>query len=270
MPCVARTETTASDDQTRALPGVQALRSQLSIPRNALALDWVAARWQPGRAVRQRDLHFNPTRVKREALEACLPYQREGLNRALKSQGFHLHWAPGAGKTLGALIWALAECEGRVLFLTRGGAVGTIASECQRWTNARVQICRGEEPRKRRVRVPGKRSGKLKWGVAEVDASAVMDSTADIFICGYEVLPFWIEYFEQISITSCVLDEVHRVKSRLRSQKRIDAEGHVFYVKLNNQASAAQSHSGWPGRLSHVVLLPPVAQSPAALAAPTI
>ena len=223
------------------VPGIQAN----VVPRNALGLDYVQKIWQPRGGERRLSLAYAPTvRLQPAALQALLPYQKEGITAAIRSQGFHLHWAPGAGKTLGALVWALCSPGGRVLFLTRAATLGTIAAEVARWTRVQSQLCRGQNPRLKRVRVPGKRrkdgSFRQKWGTVEVDPAEVFEPDATVLICSYEVLPFWIDSFENIApFSAVVFDEVHRVKGRKRTDRRIGPDGRPFYVPLKNQAASA-------------------------------
>lgn len=66
--------------------------------------------------------------LKPEIWEWCVPYQRDGVARAVARQNYHFWWACGAGKSLAALIWGLSF-RNPILIFCRASARGQWVSD---------------------------------------------------------------------------------------------------------------------------------------------
>lgn len=151
-------------------------------------------------------------------------YQREGVATALALPGGsgHLWWAPGAGKTLGAIVWALAAGPAITVVVTKSAVRNQWAREVERFTKGvHVEVLEGRDP---------------------CDLSVLSHTLPAFFILGYEVLPAWIEQLEALGPLSVVFDESHKVKSHRRWDPVLKADGSTEKVKYNlkdNIAGAA-------------------------------
>jgi len=72
--------------------------------------------------------------------DRLLPFQRQGIARVIQTGSGFLWWPPGAGKTAGAIAWALAAPfdpvhPGAVLTITKAAVRRQWAREIERWSN---------------------------------------------------------------------------------------------------------------------------------------
>lgn len=156
-------------------------------------------------------------------------YQRRGVAAVLAMPGGsgHLWWSAGSGKTLGAIVWALAS-PGRTVVVTKAAVRGQWRAEVERFTTERVTLVEGE-----------------KASELGVDDRFVVIS--------YEILPAWIAALEawgrglQIPI-SVVFDESHKVKSHKRWDATPDGDDKVKFNLKENVAAAAHRLSKLAGR----------------------
>ena len=157
-------------------------------------------------------------------------YQFSALCHALTRRDAALWHVVGAGKTRVALTWGLLIGR-KLLYCTRASARRTAEAEVAKWTNVKAQVLMGTNPFMREGFVPGKRKALIK-GFVPTDAP--LDTDADVYIIGYEVLPFWAHTLAAAmrgNSWSLVFDEIHHVKSYKRNR---GADGSL------NRAAAAK------------------------------
>lgn len=159
-----------------------------------------------------------------------LPWHRGLLMQYQHHPSVHLWWAPGAGKTVGALAWGLLD-PGRILFCTRSGARRTIVADAKRFTTASYFVLEGTK----KVELPDVR----------------------IVITGWDTLTDHVDSIMKWGPTTFIADEVHRVKNYRRLNavpRRDDAGGYIhnedgsiktdFEWKNSMAAAAAQITRG--------------------------
>ena len=102
---------------------------RVDAPAAATAPTWdsCAARWESAGEVQP----WTPAFV--------LPYQRDGIALAIGRRSAHLWWPGGSGKTLAAILWALAE-PGAVVVVTKAATRLQYASEVSRFTGLRACV----------------------------------------------------------------------------------------------------------------------------------
>lgn len=168
-------------------------------------------------------------------------YQQEFLAFASNKSGVCAWHSVGSGKTLSSLAWALAA-PGPVLYLTTAAARYTALAEIEKWTTCKAQLLTGENPYYRKERVygqkevwekyrgPSERTGREVWlkrrsikqtssiQEVEIEFSQILDSQASVFICTYEILPYWQPFLERLlpKPFSLVFSEIHRLKGQKR------------------------------------------------------
>lgn len=212
-----------------AVPGVRISRAgKLIVPENALDL--------VQRKFAQNRLPFTPRPLSSNLapINYCSPYdngvhrwldtgergftltayQRKAGEAWARKNGVLFWWPPGAGKTVGALLWA-RSVTGKVVYLTRASAKRQAIREIQRFSDLKVVEVKGEKP----------------W---EPDLSA------DVVVCGWEVLPHQVRSLIAFGAVTLIGDEVHRVKNPKRWEAVQGAqEGEVDFIRTNNITGAA-------------------------------
>jgi hypothetical protein len=182
-----------------------------------------------GQVPRPMEMRQTITGMDKEWPGYLLPWQSDFILKRGHFPGSHLWWAPGSGKTLSEIHWALLS-EGRIIVVTRSAATRTIAADIRRFTTASYFILEGEKKQH-------------------------IDTGTRILIIGWAVLRHHVETLLEWNPTSVVFDEVHRGKShkRLIAVPRRDSEGnHLFndrgelvmdFHARDNMTSAAKALS---------------------------
>lgn len=147
------------------------------------------------------------------------PYQRAGVLFGALRPGTHFWWSPGAGKTLGAIVWAcLGPRAHKTVFVTRAAARKTIANEVQKYTTLKPQILMGMEP-------------------------TPIDGDTNIVVVGWETLPAHVQTLIKWGPHSVIYDEAHKGKSHKRFEAIPQEDGGVVFKRKENIASAAEQLS---------------------------
>jgi superfamily II DNA or RNA helicase len=196
-----------------ALPGLRVTRGGVTAPTNAA---WLAHEYLAGLGVGFKG--FPPRAAPPRSARLALPYLREwvpafltsyqkaGVQTALAMPGEsgHFHWSAGSGKTLGALVWALAAGNRLTVVVTKAAIRGTWAREIETYCQGvEWKVLTGEKPE-----------------IPSIDLSAPV-----ILVTGYDTLPAWISILEKLKPTSLVLDEIHHVKSHKRWNAEVKLGG---------------------------------------------
>ena len=195
------------------IPGVKVAASSASAPENCA---WLVGELLSAMGLRYAlaaPKRFTP-RTAKAALpylrkwvpEFLTPYQREGPLRILSLPGEngHLWWSAGAGKTLGALIWALAAGTRLTVVVTKAGIRPTWVRQIEEYTQG------------------------VEWLVPEgrevtIDLLLPRSDVPRIIVTGYDTLPDWIGTIEKLFPTSVIFDEIHKVKSHKRWTAEVGA-----------------------------------------------
>jgi hypothetical protein len=223
-----------------AIPGIGYWRRNVvTAPRNAA---WLAERILADHHVRILRIQVPPrprvitdTDIKavpelREGiLDTLTPYQWEGPKRFGLGDGM-LWWGCGSGKTRAALIWALLH-YGKILFVTRASARGTIKRETETVTTVHPTV--------------------LLHGVDPIPDSA------RIVIVSWEALPLHLAKLMTWEPHSIVWDEAHMGKGWKRWDATPVADGtagsvegdtgRVLFAPAKNRGGAAMQLA----RLAH-------------------
>jgi len=182
----------------RTLPGV---RATLETPGGALPVASSGA---------QGDGHA----LRPGILTSLRAYQVAGVSWAVNQDGAALIWPPGAGKTLGGILWALAA-PGPVVCVTRAGARETIAREVRRATTIEPCVLLGARARP-------------------------MSSDVRFVVAAWETLPAHVETLAALRPASVVWDELHYGRAG-RTHRRVPMpDGTYARRDLENIASAAR------------------------------
>lgn len=143
-------------------------------------------------------------------------YQREGVKSVLAlpgENGFFV-WSAGAGKTLGALVWALAAGSRLAVVVTKAAIRPTWTREIETYTRGvEWQVLEGEKG----IQVPA------HFSISE--KGPALYTKPLILVTGYDTLPAWIEYLERLKPTSVIFDESHKAKSRKRWNAEVETSG---------------------------------------------
>ncbi len=172
----------------------------------------------------------------RDDVPDLVQYQWNALDFALHRRDAALWHVVGSGKTRTLLSWALLTGT-KVLYCTRASARRSVAAEIEKWTTVKYQICTGQDPYLQPQLVPHKRQpNRMVSKILPVEVP--LDRDALIYVCGYEILPYWAETFlsfMQGKAWSVVFDEVQHVKSYKRAAKKNSETGKTTF---NRAASA--------------------------------
>ncbi len=208
-----------------AVPGVRARGFRLYIPDNALDV----ARTILGSAhpFREAEEPVSPAAWARPylrdvAVVKLLRFQEEGILFALgrpDASALLVH-PTGSGKTLSAIIWALAA-QGTTVVVTKAAVVGQWASEVKAWSVAVPVILEGMAPR------------DIEGGNA--------DDPPRFLILSYAILSAWIDKLVALHPTSVVFDEIQKAKAHGRWEAIVDAE-----AEAESTSTAATARSSTP------------------------
>lgn len=142
------------------------------------------------------------------------PYQRDGII-ATAHRSAHLWWAAGAGKTAGAICWALAK-PGATVLVTRAGVRRSHGREIERLTTHRALVIESKD-----------------------DAKLLDDSDALFAVVGWESLPDVLERLLAWRPTNVIFDEAHKAKSHKRFRATQQADGSKRFDPMENIAQSA-------------------------------
>lgn len=152
--------------------------------------------------------------------EFLVPYQRIGVQTVLTMPGGsgHLWWSAGSGKTLGAILWALAS-PARCITVTKGAVKHQWAAEITRF-------------------VPG-----VQPFVISGETAGEIPISAPWIVINYEILPAWIGSIERWArglqiLPSGIFDESHKAKQHSRWEARAQEDGSIKYRQKENVAAA--------------------------------
>jgi len=149
-------------------------------------------------------------------------YQRDGLLFSIPRDGTHAWHAPGAGKSLLAIVWALAA-PGLSVIVTRASAVPQFAKEIRRFTTVQPALVSGLSPLE----------------PAELERL----KSARIILTSWSVLTPHVKELVSLGPTSVVFDESHFAKSWKRQRAILQPDGTYKYVELENVSSSAKKLS---------------------------
>jgi superfamily II DNA helicase RecQ len=186
---------------------------RVDAPAAATAPTWDAcvARWESAGEVQPWTPAF------------ALPYQRDGIALAIGRRSAHLWWPGGSGKTLAAILWALAE-PGAVVIVTKAATRLQYASEVSRFTGLRACVL-----------APGAR----REGLPAYLARCAERGTRPVVVVGWQGLPAHVDALRALTPGAVVYDEAHVGKSSKRRSATLEADGSWSYADLDNIVNAA-------------------------------
>lgn len=219
------------------IPGAMVLdASTISLPENAIALfrglmKLDGATWDermsgpPPFSVASVDALLSPRlNARARGYIRDSEYQSEGLKFICGRDGSALHWSPGAGKTIVALAYLLAD-SGDGLFVTTAAARPHIAAQTRDHTDVSPVVLRGEKP-------------------------TPVDRGMGIYVISYNALPAWLPVLRKLKFRKGVFDEIHadvgaKGRSRFRMKKVRTKTGDVAAIpeKKNNVSAACMDLS---------------------------
>ncbi len=207
-----------------AIPGVTVRDGLVSVHENAA---WLVERVCLSRGISAQVTPLREDGVPLASVEDLVPnglrewvpafltdYQRQGI-LATAHRDAHLWWAAGAGKTAGAICWALAGLGATVL-VTRAGVRRSHAREIERLTTHRALVIESQE-----------------------DLAKLSDTEALFVIIGWEALPEAVEHLLAWRPKNVIFDESHKAKSNKRFSATPQADGRLKFDALENIAQAA-------------------------------
>lgn len=153
-----------------------------------------------------------------------LPYQRDGIAGAVGRRSAHLWWPGGSGKTLAAILWALAE-PGPIVIVTKAATRLQYASEVARFTTLRACVL-----------APG---SKRREGLPAYLARCAERGVRPVVVVGWQGLPEHREALSALLPGAVVFDEAHVGKSSKRRRATLEADGAWTYADLDNIVNAA-------------------------------
>lgn len=191
---------------TKKVPGVH---PRHGVPRNCRRL------------IKRPELAADPPprvlELKPWVIEYLTSYQTEGWGYAHPRTGAYYYWAAGAGKTLGAICWALSgDYSDKIVIVTKANTKGQWKREFEKYTTLHPTVLEGQ-------------------------AAPTIDPSIRIVILSYEILKYWVNEIARWQggkFLSLVFDEIHRLKSWKRKEKYVRDGGRVAYRMMDNQATA--------------------------------
>ena len=165
-------------------------------------------------------------------------YQKRGILYVLNSwqQSGAMHWPTGAGKSLGAVIWALFD-GGNALVVTKAAARRTLFNEFTKYSleTPLILLPKSERPKNAPDPVEILRNGAADLGPMPRVVIVAWESLADY-------IDEIITYFPY---TSLVMDEAHKAKMHKRwsAVPGTDPNARPEFRQLKNVATAAQKAS---------------------------
>jgi len=207
-----------------AIPGVTLRDGAVTVHENSA--------WLVDRICRARGVRFTVTQTRFDSLPLAsiedlvqnglrdwvpaflTPYQREGV-LATAHRDSHLWWAAGAGKTAGAICWAVAS-PGATVMITRAGVRRSHAREVERLTTYRALVIESKD-----------------------DLAKLPDTEAQFVILGWEGLPDSLDALLAWRPRNVIFDESHKAKSWKRFTATPTETGKLRFDPLENIAQAA-------------------------------
>jgi hypothetical protein len=144
------------------------------------------------------------------------PYQRIAAGYAAARHSLYLHWAPGAGKTLGGILW-LAAYPGPRIIVTRAAARGTWEREIKASTSWVPWVHRPESTLRKRD-VPF--SDYVDW--------CQKQQQPPVLVFSYESLPQALKLLDFPSYR-LVFDEAHRASEHKRWKAQPGDDGTMAF-----------------------------------------
>ena len=150
------------------------------------------------------------------------PYQRDGIAVAVGRRSAHLWWPGGAGKTLGAILWAVHE-PGPVVIVTKAATRLQYAGEVAHFTTLRACVL-----------APGAKEKPEAYLARCAERGA-----RPVFVLGWQGLPAYADMLLALRPGAVIFDEAHTGKSSKRRKATLEADGTWSYADLDNIVSAA-------------------------------
>lgn len=142
------------------------------------------------------------------AKTTLFPYQRETVRKFEKFEGRALGALdPGLGKTICTLSYVARNWRQTlpVLIVCPAGVKYTWEDEATKHAGRRVVICESRTP----------------------PADSGFGHGAEIYVINYEILPYWVRYFQTIGINTVIIDEcqnlINRATKRTKAVKKLAA-----------------------------------------------
>jgi SNF2 family DNA or RNA helicase len=170
-------------------------------------------------------------------------YQRDGLCLAVARGNYHLWWPCGAGKTLGAIIWALATPHA-TLIITRASARRQWASELRRFATVDPYVLLPKSNRRAGTETPTAYLERVaREGLRPVIIAGWTSlSTTWEDVDGKEqrgLNPELDDLLDTMGAFSIVWDESHQGKSHKRWRRLARQDGGYRYEKRTTTAAVA-------------------------------
>ena len=203
-----------TDDHREAIkeiPGVKINRATIAIPENGAFVieELLSSRGLPFTVGKPAPRPRKDARLALPWLREWVPkfltsYQREGILAALNMENAsgHLWWSGGAGKTLGAIVWALAFGTQTTIVVTKAAIRNTWAREIETY-------CQGV-------------IWRILEGVKVSEVEGLDSKRPTILVTGYDTLPSWIDKIEKLRPRCVIFDEVQYAKSWRRWSAALD------------------------------------------------
>jgi len=221
------------------VPGVRWEHGQLRVPTNAYTLVHnVLGSIGVGHTAQNINAAAWKDSVSFHELRDFVPgmltdYQQEGIAFALTRPGSHLWWPCGAGKTLGAIVWAVAA-GGPIVAVTRAAARRTWELEVQKYSHLAPYIWKPASLKRK----------KDRWAdLGEYLVWCAEEGRRPFVIVAWETLQSALADIRKLKPTSVIYDEAHRGKSHKRWQAVTREDGGVKFSKRENMTSAAMDIS---------------------------
>lgn len=153
-------------------------------------------------------------------------YQKRGVAWAIGRRNAHLWWACGAGKTVAAIIWMLAE-PGPVVVVTRASARRQWANEIRRFTTSNPFVI-----------LP---TSSMRKGDIPLSTYLSTETGRPVIILGWDSLRDADLYDEiqNLPSPSIVWDEAHVAKDHRRWNPRPLANGKMAFDRRESVAARA-------------------------------
>ncbi|HMK68813.1 MAG TPA: SNF2-related protein, partial [Stellaceae bacterium] len=213
------------------LPGVRVLRGAIVSPCNAAPIVERLLRAARIAVSTHAPKRTGPTdaRLALPYLRPWVPaflvaYQRAAVSFLLArpdQSGLVIH-PPGAGKTLTAIVWALA-LPGLIVVVTKAAVRHQWLREIARYTVLTGELLEGQTAR---------------------DLGSKGAGLPRFLVVGHETLPHWIDELERVGPCSVVFDESHRIRSwrrwtAIEDGEHADGSARLRFAVRENIAAAA-------------------------------
>jgi hypothetical protein len=225
-------------DLLASLPGAKVTSTSIAMPQNGAWIMYEVLNAAGIPFISRAPPSFTPRTAKlalpwlQEWIPGFLtPYQRDGVKSVLALPGEcgHFWWSAGSGKTLGALVWALADGPRLTVVVTKAAIRPTWTREIRTYArDVAWEVLEGRAP------------GQLP---------TIDPSRPTILVTGYDTLPNWIGILKDLKPRSVIFDEIHKVKSHKRWGAEVEldrAEGVVSPLVVDRRGNADGSDMATP------------------------